>query len=516
MTDQIRDKRTIAIPGPRGDVTPEALAAKVAAAASAAAAANSATGAATSKTAAASSATAAAQSVTSAQQVLAQMQGDTGPLLASHFYSKDETANFAFSTDGAHFAPTGIRFAPSDSTVRDPSIAQWAGGWVMVYTRPTTAGGGAWGTITTIGVATSTNGRDWTQRSAIDCSTISGVKRVWAPDVLVDGSILRVVFSASTTTSGTSDFKAYHVSTASTNLASLSWSTRTALPSFPTGIDAHIVKLATNDYRAFYSDPDFTVKQAKATSVLGTWSDMGAVDSTWARGEGPTHAPLTNGGIRLFVDCGGFLQYSDSTRAYETDGGMFYADFSADLTAHTPLKPIDLPMRHCSVVSLIGNGNAAAFNRGPQRCAGAWWVVTADVPCGLQSAWVELTNWNASKARGGMQAVTTRGTSNTATRGLRVPADGLYELSWSVGMAGMTTGWFELQPLVNGATVAGEDWIYGSSPAGDTTDVQGNTASGVLLDLKEGDVVSLQVHGSASGASPKMRFQRAWWTLRSI
>lgn len=454
---------------------------------------------------------AATQAETAAAQAIAAATTGSGgnPCLASFFRVGDEVGRFAFSADGMNFDEIGPHFSPSDSTVRDPSLALWNRKFVLAYTRPTTAGGGAFGTITTFGLATSANARDWTELTPINVN-VSGAVKVWAPDFFIDGSTLRVIFSVSTSSAGAiGSFKAYEVHTTGTDLSSATWSQPVALPGFPSGIDAHIVS-TSGGYAAFYSSGDSNLCLATAASVLGTWTDGGVVDSSWAHAEGPAALPLGDGRIRLFVDSGGFLMNVDSTQTESSQGeneGIFFSDFSADLSTHTPLKHVALPMRHIGIIPLEGNTSPASMKGTSMRSGGTLYI-TGDgssydqtITLSSSSAWAEFTTFNRAHLSGGMRA---------AGGSLVIPQDGRYSLAGSACGVALGSGWFEISISVNGVALDG--CIAGSSPAGDTADVQNSVLPTTVLELRQGDVLKLLYRGTVSKPAPGFRAGRTTLT----
>lgn len=364
MTDQIIDKKTVAIPGPMGDVTPAALAAKNAAAASASAAANSAADAASSKTAAAASAAAAAAAPATdanvaslvldgsatreaVRGVAALSAAGTGPVVVAYFLTGDERAHFAVSPDGVSFYDTAAVFAAaSPGTVRDPSICMFNGRYYMTFTRSTdgTGNGG-----NTIGVAHSSDLKTWVEHTPITMP--SSITNAWAPDFFVDDGVVHIIVSMRN--GAAAAFQTYELH--NTNSELTAWSTPVALTGFPAAvIDANIVKLADGTYSALVSNnAGGYIQRVKASALTGPWA---AVNSGDPYGLGPSvEAPATvakvDGGWRVYVDHFG---NTDDVR---------YVDFNSDFTQWTEQRAIALPMRHIGVMassSLAGLKSASS------------------------------------------------------------------------------------------------------------------------------------------------------------
>lgn len=323
MADQIADKKTVWIPGPTGDVTPEATAALADA-----------------RQAAEQAAASAGQAVAASGAVEAGLTAiaSTGPAIMAHFLTADEAAYIALSLDGREFFETGVRIYPPDgvSSIRDPSICYYSGSWWLTYTRSLSPQGGGGGTIQPIGLAKSTDLKTWAFLTPL--AAPAGATSTWGPDWFVDSDGPHIIVSARA--SDTSAFVTYelHPTDARGNMAT--WSTPTPLGGFPKGvIDAHILK-ANGKYVAFVSNNTGAyIQRCESTSLMSGWVTTGGGDQFGFGGghEAPTVAPLADGRWRLYCD-----------NFNETDC-IYYSDFSADWSTWTLLAPVNIRARHCTV-----------------------------------------------------------------------------------------------------------------------------------------------------------------------
>ena len=115
-------------------------------------------------------------------------------VLASYFLSQSERLHYAVSSDGINFGHPYIRDNDEGETVRDPSCVYVDGQVYFCWTRPTEAGGGAFGKTDTIGIAqlNPTNGRIVRQ---VITPGVPGTSLLWAPDFYLEDTTPHIIFS---------------------------------------------------------------------------------------------------------------------------------------------------------------------------------------------------------------------------------------------------------------------------------------------------------------------------------
>jgi hypothetical protein len=110
------------------------------------------------------------------------------------FNGSTETFRLLYSSDGLTFTEARTELVPALGSVRDPSIFFWEGFYWIVYTL------GSFSTSTSFGVAKSADWRGpYTWVANVDCSSISGVNRIWGPKHFIDPAddSLHIIFAAS-------------------------------------------------------------------------------------------------------------------------------------------------------------------------------------------------------------------------------------------------------------------------------------------------------------------------------
>lgn len=477
------------IQGPEGDVTPDALAAQTAA--------ESARDAAQTAQIAAEAARAQAESAADGAAASAQI---FPPSLATFFRQGDERCYVAYTVDGKNFDELGsYATADAGATVRDPSPLIVGSRLYVAHTRPTTAGGGAFGVTDTIGLMYTDDLTTWTNVSPINIATkISGVKQTWAPEWFVDGNTTYLLFAASTImSSDNSPFQMYEIHTTDTNLATASWSAATKLAGLPAGIDGHIVKLAADQYVIFYSDANQYLRRAQAPAVAGPWTDDRRVDDTWGKAEGPTTVQMPGGTRRLYMD-----RTAWTTLTSESE---FYVDFSEDLSSHGGMVKLALPMMHMGIapVDNIASGGALLAHGSRPRASGTLLCSgNVAVPASDESVFAAITGFDVWRGFGGL----VRSGSQ-----IKVPFAGVYTVSASVALASMAGNWAEVAVYVSGQQIHP---FAGSCRSGDSDDFQTVTIPPVTVWCVPNDLIELRIRGNAPAA--KMREVRSGMTVTAV
>lgn len=351
-------------------------------------------------------------------------------VLVSYFLSQSERLHYAVSSDGINFGHPYIRDNDEGETVRDPSCV-YAGGQVyFCWTRPTKAGGGAFGKMDTIGIARldPTTGEIVRQ---IITPGVPGTSLLWAPDFYLEGERLHIIFSVKT---ATQDFQPYEIHSTGDYADPSSWSTPVALGIAPYGgIDHHIIKDDAGMYHDLSADGSI-ISERHSKTLVGGWSGRTTVDRNWRYLEAPASYRLANGQWRVFFDGGGLQgDYNPGSSLQENDGLMFYCDFSNDLSTHGPLYPVPTAMRHCGL-TLIPNDYVATQARLEvgSGIGGAYLHNTVDISVVMDDGGKNVRAlFDRFDGFGGLKN-TGFGGSQKTTEGFIVENSGLYVLSASV------------------------------------------------------------------------------------
>ncbi len=351
-------------------------------------------------------------------------------VLVSYFLSQSERLHYAVSSDGINFGHPYIRDNDEGETVRDPSCIYVDGQVYFCWTRPTEAGGGAFGQTDTIGMAqlNPTTG-DIVRR--IITPGVPGTSRLWAPDFYLEGRTLHIIFSVKTSTQ---DFRPYEIHSTGNYADPSSWSTPVALgiASYG-GIDHHIIKDDAGTYHDLSADGSI-ISERHSKTLVGGWSGRTTVDKDWRYLEAPASYRLANGQWRVFFDGGGLQgDYNPGTDLQENDGLMFYCDFSNDLSTHGPLYPVPTAMRHCGL-TLIPNDYMAAQARLEvgSGIGGAYLSNSVDIGAVMDDKGKNVRAlFDRFEGFGGLKN-TGFGGSQKTTEGFIVGNSGLYVLSASV------------------------------------------------------------------------------------
>ena len=351
-------------------------------------------------------------------------------VLASYFLSQSERLHYAVSSDGVNFGHPYIRDNDEGETVRDPSCVYANGQVYFCWTRPTEAGGGAFGTTDTIGIAQLNPTTGEIVRRIITPG-VPGTALLWAPDFYLEGSTLHIIFSVKT---ATQDFQPYEIHSAGDYADPSSWSTPVALGIAPYGgIDHHIIKDDAGTYHDLSADGSI-ISERHSKTLIGGWSGRTTVDKDWRYLEAPASYRLANGQWRVFFDGGGLQNdYNPGSNLQENDGLMFYCDFSNDLSTHGPLHPVPTAMRHCGL-TLIPNDYMAAQARLEvgSGIGGAYLYNTVDINGVIDDKGKNVRAlFDRFEGFGGLRNTGFSGSQKT-TEGFIVGNPGLYVLAASV------------------------------------------------------------------------------------
>ena len=277
-------------------------------------------------------------------------------VLVTYFLSQSERLHYAVSSDGINFAHPYIRDNDEGETVRDPSCVYVDGQVYFCWTRPTEAGGGAFGKTDTIGIA-QLNPTTGEIARRIITPGVPGTSQLWAPDFYLEGTTLHIIFSVKTSTQ---DFQPYEIHSTGNYADPSAWSTPVALGSAPYGgIDHHIIKDDAGTYHDLSADGSI-ISERHSKTLVGGWSGRTIVDKDWRYLEAAASYRLADGQWRFFFDGGGLQNdYNPGSNLQENDGLMFYCDFSNDLSTHGPRYPVPMAMRHCGLTLIPSDYMAA-------------------------------------------------------------------------------------------------------------------------------------------------------------
>lgn len=351
-------------------------------------------------------------------------------VLASYFLSQSERLHYAVSSDGINFGHPYIRDNDEGETVRDPSCVYVNGQVYFCWTRPTEAGGGAFGKTDTIAIAQLNPTTGEIVRRIITPG-VPGTSLLWAPDFYLEGERLHIIFSVKT---ATQDFQPYEIHSTGDYADPSSWSTPIALGIAPYGgIDHHIIKDDAGMYHDLSADGSI-ISERHSKTLVGGWSGRTTVDKNWRYLEAPASYRLANGQWRVFFDGGGLQgDCNPGSNLQENDGLMFYCDFSNDLSTHGPLYPVPTAMRHCGL-TLIPDDYMAAQARLEvgSGIGGAYLYNTVDIKGVMDDGGKNVRAlFNRFDGFGGLKN-TGFGGSQKTTEGFIVGNSGLYVLSASV------------------------------------------------------------------------------------
>lgn len=289
-------------------------------------------------------------------RIRAVSQG-TGPMVIPFFLSRDEALHLAVTTDGADVVDTGVRWRPANDAhgevfVRDPSaLAQADGTFIIAYTRPTSGGGGAFGTTPNFGLVKID--KDWQTFTELPAVPVAPAAsgQAWAPQWFVDADGPHILITVCPDTTADGAYREYEMHP--TNTAMTAWSTPLLMVGLPRGIDVCIIKDAASTYHAFLANHDTgMVEHWTAPSLTGTYTQAtGGSWGHWGYGyEAPTQVLLADGVTwRIYMDS---TTGSNTTR-YDS---IVYTD-SQDLVTWTDLRSVTCPMKHIGPVQVLNFGN---------------------------------------------------------------------------------------------------------------------------------------------------------------
>lgn len=230
------------------------------------------------------------------------------------FNSDNETFRLFTGSTNTSFNERFVSYVPKTAlaTCRDPSIIKYNNVWYQCHTT------GGFGSSTSFSVASSEDLTIWSEIKAVDCSSISSLAQVWAPEFFVDNdNTVYVIFSASNGSSR----KLYEVHATTSNLSS-TWSAPVEITassgSFPTyNIDGYVNKIGSTYYLTFKNDTTSIIGYATSSSITSGYTVVkdGTV-SYIGSAEGPSIIPIS-GGYRCYYDWVGTdpygIRYRDST-----------------------------------------------------------------------------------------------------------------------------------------------------------------------------------------------------------
>lgn len=225
-----------------------------------------------------------------------------------------ETFRLFTGSTNTSFDERLVSYVPSTSSTscRDPSIIKYSNVWYQCHTTV------SFSTGTSFAIASSEDLTIWNEIKTVDCSSISGVDQIWAPEFFVDDDdSVYVIFSAH---SG-STRKLYEVHPTTSDLSS-TWSTPVEITassgSFPTEtIDGCMNKIGSTYYLTFKNNGTYVLGYATSSSLTSGYTVVkDGTTSYIGSAEGPSIIPIT-GGYRCYYDWVGAdpygIRYKDST-----------------------------------------------------------------------------------------------------------------------------------------------------------------------------------------------------------
>lgn len=258
------------------------------------------------------------------------------------------TLSMLTSNDGIQWGERrNVSFTPSspDASSGDYSIFKHTDGfYYMAYTRTRTPTQ----VVTSIGLSRSTDALTWTNLTDIDCSTIVGITRAWAPDWLVDpaDNSVNMVFAGSLVGGASGPFSPYFVTLSGASLV-----TRTT-PTLMTGFgvtnygDPFPIVVSGVYYMWVAKDFPGLIEVYSASSFNGIYTALRTGDwmGIGTNLEGPSLI-LINGVWRLYFDRVGS---NGEAYAEQTAG-----NWMSGSTTWTAIQTMQLPFvaRHGSIIA---------------------------------------------------------------------------------------------------------------------------------------------------------------------
>lgn len=248
----------------------------------------------------------------------------------------------SFSTTGTTWSAFPLNITGT-TPVTNPSPVYWNGRYVLAACNISTISE----SNSSFSIYTSFDGVNYNFTANVSCSAVSGVNRVWAPELFVDlsGNLYAYVSCGSGGEGG--NFATYYTTPTDSTLTSwnaVSAITGTGLPT--NSIDASVVQTGSNSYVLTLrniSGGDF-INQYTSSSPTSGWIASGtgnALGFGSATYEAPNVVRLLNGNYIMYLD-----RYSDGT-------GIYYS-----LTGTNPTTGWSAPVAISSNGTILRHGSA--------------------------------------------------------------------------------------------------------------------------------------------------------------
>lgn len=272
-----------------------------------------------------------------------QFSAVNSPLLAAFWSTGSENLKLAVSADGKSFSQfaTNLTTGPN-ATVRDPSIVLVDGVWYVAFSN------NSFNTTTSFSIYKSVDLFTWTSHATVSLASVSGLNRVWSPQIFVDsdGTIRAYVAGndgSATDTYG--EFSIYHL-LGSADLAT--WGAPTAVLSRSAGtkhyIDPFVIKDGSTYYLWVKEEYGNYIEVATSTSATSGFSLVNTGNwASWGSGLEGTCIVRTPSGFGIYLD------------RYVADTGIGYATSASLLSGWSALADIEMAgsvFRHGSVYPL--------------------------------------------------------------------------------------------------------------------------------------------------------------------
>ena len=291
------------------------------------------------------------ESMTGDQQIDARIAIDAAdqfnavnaPLLAAFWSTGSENLKLAVSADGKSFSQfvTNLTTGPN-ATVRDPSIVLVDGVWYVAFTN------NSFNTSTSFSIYKSVDLFTWTSHATVSLAAVSGLNRVWSPQLFVDSDGTVRAYVAGNDGSATDtygEFSIYHL-LGSADLAT--WGAPTAVLSRSAGtkhyIDPFVIKDGSTYYLWVKEEYGNYIEVATSTSPTSGFTIVNSGNwASWGSGLEGTCIVSTPSGFRIYLD------------RYVADTGLAYATSASLLSGWSALADIGMAgsvFRHGSVYPL--------------------------------------------------------------------------------------------------------------------------------------------------------------------
>jgi hypothetical protein len=284
----------------------------------------------------------------------------SAPCLGAYFTTASESLQLAISFDGKTFVQfaTDLMDGPNN-TLRDPSIILRNGVWYCAFTN------NSFNTTTSFTIYKSTDLLTWTSHATVSLSAISGLSRVWSPQLFIDTDDTVHAYVAGNDGSVTDTYGEFSIYHLLGNSALSSWGAPTAILSRAAGtkhyIDPWVIKDGSTYYLWVKEEYDDYIEVASSTSPDSGFSLVETGDwAGWGADLEGIVVNKTTTGFRLYVDrylAGTGIEYAESASMLSGWGALTGITMDGSVFRHGSVYPLtthESAIRVASVVAQLG------------------------------------------------------------------------------------------------------------------------------------------------------------------